>query len=125
MTVEEKCLARPALFQKIKEKIKDQHGGYLLPKKSAYLPRIEKEASPNKVEFHLPIPFSIGIKMGIAETDPKSRIVAEEVAYWLDDALDAVEAGRNKVGNKSKTRVTNELMRRKRSEALQFRIERH
>ena len=37
---EERCIARPALFQKLKEKIKDYHGGYLLPKKSAYLPRI-------------------------------------------------------------------------------------
>ena len=57
----------------------------------------------------------MGIKMGIANTDPKCRIVAEEVAYWLDDALDAVEAGKTKVGNKSKTRIQNELMRRKRS----------
>ena len=45
----------------------------------------------------------MGIKMGIANTDPKCRIVAEEVAYWLDDALDAIEAGKTKVGNKSKT----------------------
>lgn len=49
----------------------------------------------------------MGIKLGLAETDPKTRLVAEEVAYWLDDALDAIEAGRDKVGNKSKTRVTN------------------
>lgn len=63
--------------------------------------------------------------MGIANTDPKCRIIAEEVGYWLDDALDAIDAGKNKVGNKSKTRIQNELMRRKRSEALQFRIEKH
>ena len=63
--------------------------------------------SPNKVEFHLNIPFSFGIKLGIANTDPKYRLVAEEVAYWLDDALDAVEAGKNKVGNKSKHRIQN------------------
>lgn len=50
-------------------------------------------------------------------------MVAEEVAYWLDDALDAIDAGSLKVGNKSKSRVQNELIRRKRSEAVQFRIE--
>lgn len=87
------------------------------------MPRIEKEPSPNKLEFHLHVPFSLGIKLGIAGTDPKLKILAEEVAYWLDDALDAVEAGKDKVGNKSKTRVQNDLIRRKRSEALQFRIE--
>ena len=78
-----------------------------MPKKSAYLPRIDKELSPNKQEFHQHIPFSMGIKLGMAETDPKNRIIAEEVAYWLDDALDAVEAGKDKVTNKSKTRVQN------------------
>ena len=123
-TCDERCLARPVLFQKIKEKVSSHHGGYMLPKKSAYLPRIEKELSPNKVEFHLNIPFTLGIKLGIANTDPKVRIVAEEVAYWLDDALDAVEAGKSKVANKSKTRIQNELMRRKRSEAIEFRVER-
>jgi hypothetical protein len=41
MTIrEERCLARPALFQKLKEKIKDYSGGYMLPKKSAYLPKL-------------------------------------------------------------------------------------
>ena len=63
--------------------------------------------------------------MGIANCGPGSKLVAEQVAYWLDDALDAVENGKNKVGNKSKTRIQNELMRRKRSEALQFRIQQH
>jgi hypothetical protein len=38
----EKYLARPALFQKLKEKIKDYTGGYLMPKKSADLSRINK-----------------------------------------------------------------------------------
>lgn len=87
--------------------MKDYTGGYLMPKKSAYLPRIEKDASPVKPEFHPFIPFSLGIKLGIANTDPRDRILAEEVAYWLDDALDAVEAGKLKVGNKSKARIQN------------------
>lgn len=38
----EKCLARPALFQKLKEKMKDYSGGYMMPKKSADLSRINK-----------------------------------------------------------------------------------
>ena len=73
----EKNLARPVLFQKMKEKIKDYHGGYLMPKKSAYLPRIDKEPSPVKVDFHIHVPFSLGIKLGIAGTDPKVKILAE------------------------------------------------
>lgn len=51
--------------------------------------------------------FSLGIKLGLAGVDYKNRFIAEEVAYWLDDALDAVEGGRLKVGNKSKTHVQN------------------
>jgi hypothetical protein len=35
----------------------------------------------------------------------KYKAIAEEVAYWLDDALDAVEAGKSKVNNKAKIRV--------------------
>ena len=45
------------------------------------------------------------------------------MAYWLDDALDAVEAGRNKVSNKSRTKVENELIRRKHSLAFQMQQE--
>jgi hypothetical protein len=44
----EKCLARPALFQKMKEKLKDYAGGYLLPKRSVDLAKITKEPSPVK-----------------------------------------------------------------------------
>jgi hypothetical protein len=38
----EKCLARPALFQRMKEKIKDYSGGYLLPKRSINASMIDK-----------------------------------------------------------------------------------
>lgn len=103
--------------------MKDYSGGYMIPKRSAYLPRIEKESSPAKPQFHLFINFSLGIRLGIAGTSQTDRVIAEEVAYWLDDALDAVDAGKLKVGNKSKTRVQNQLIRRKRSEALQYRAE--
>ena len=34
--------------------------------------------------------FSLGIKLGLAGVDIKLRYIAEEVAFWLDDALDAV-----------------------------------
>ena len=94
-----------------------------MPKKSAYLPKIEKEASAFKPEFHLFTEFSLGIKLGLAGVDYKNRFIAEEVAYWLDDALDAVEGGRLKVGNKSKTHVQNQLIKKKMSEALQSKIE--
>ena len=73
---EEHNLARPVLFQKIKEKIKDYSGGYLMPKKSAYLPRIDKESSPPKIEYHNFITFSLGIKLGLAGTDPNNRAIS-------------------------------------------------
>jgi hypothetical protein len=32
----------------------------------------------------------LGIKLGLAGVDVKYKAIAEEVEYWLDDALDAV-----------------------------------
>jgi hypothetical protein len=49
--------------------------------------------------------FSLGIKLGLASVDIKLRFIADEVAYWLDDALDAVEGGHSKVINKSKLKI--------------------
>jgi len=43
--------------------------------------------------------------MGLAGVNMKYRSIADEVAYWLDDALDAVVAGKEKVANKSKLKV--------------------
>ena len=83
-------MARPALFQKLKDKIKDYTGGYLMPKRSADLSRVFKEPSPVKLEYHHLSNFSLGIKLGLAGVDVKYKAIAEEVAYWLDDALDAV-----------------------------------
>jgi hypothetical protein len=83
-------LARPALFQKIKDKLKDYTGGYLMPKRSADLSRVFKESSPVKLEYHQLPNFSLGIKLGLASIDVRYKFIAEEVAYWLDDALDAV-----------------------------------
>lgn len=34
--------------------------------------------------------FSIGIKMGLAGVNIKNRFIADEVAYWMDDMLDAI-----------------------------------
>lgn len=94
-----------------------------MPKKSAYLPKIQKETSPFKPEFHLFTDFSLGIKLGLANVEPKNKYIAEQVAYWLDDALDAVQTGKLKVGNKSKVKVQNQLIRKKMSEALQSKVE--
>lgn len=49
--------------------------------------------------------FSLGIKLGLAGVDIRLRSIADEVAYWMDDALDAVEAGKLRVTNKAKIRV--------------------
>jgi hypothetical protein len=43
--------------------------------------------------------------LGLASVDIKLRFIAEEVAYWLDDALDAIEGGNLKVINKSKLKI--------------------
>lgn len=34
--------------------------------------------------------FSLGIKLGLAGVNIKNRFIADEVAYWIDDMLDAV-----------------------------------
>ena len=51
--------------------------------------------------------FSLGIKLGLAGVDIKLRYIADQVAYWLDDALDAVQAGKSRVINKSKVKIDN------------------
>lgn len=108
---EERCLAKPALFQKMNEKLKEYKGGYLLPKReinSSYLKEKDSRALPgasNKVEYHPLVNFSLGIKLGLASVDMKVRYIAEEVAYWVDDMLDAVEEGKLVVDNKSKRKV--------------------
>lgn len=70
--------------------MKEYSGGYMMPKKSADLSRINKQVSPSKVEYHLLPNFSLGIKLGLAQVDMKLMYIADEVAFWLDDALDAV-----------------------------------
>jgi hypothetical protein len=95
--------------------MKDYVGGYLMPKRSIDLRRLSKEVSPMKVEYHLMPNFSLGIKLGLAGVDIKLRSIADEVAFWMDDVLDAVEAGKLKVTNKAKVKIDNELIRRKRS----------
>jgi dGTP triphosphohydrolase len=61
--------------------------------------------------------------LGLAGVDVKLRSIADEVAYWLDDALDAVEAGKLRVANKAKIKIENDLIRRKKSSAVQIRLE--
>ena len=94
-----------------------------MPKRSADLTKLNKEASPIKVEYHLMPNFSLGIKLGLSQVDIKLRYIADEVAFWMDDVLDAVQAGKTKVTNKAKAKVENELIRRKRSEAYQVKLE--
>ena len=35
--------------------------------------------------------FSLGIKLGLSGVNVKNRFIADEVAYLMDDMLDAVE----------------------------------
>ena len=60
-----------------------------MPKKPSDL-SFMSEVSPVKLEHHSLVKFSLGIQLGLASTDKKDRFIADEVAYWLDDALDAV-----------------------------------
>lgn len=61
------------------------------------------------------INFSLGIKIGLASVDIKNRYIADEVAYWMDDMLDAVVDGKLVVENKAKRKIENEALRRKRA----------
>ncbi len=65
----------------------------MMPKRqinSTYLASREK-VSLIKPEFHPLIQFSLGIKLGLAEVSVKNKYIGEEVAYLMDDILDAVE----------------------------------
>ena len=53
--------------------------------------------------------------MGLAGVNIKNRFIADEVAYWMDDMLDAVQNEALKVENKAKKRVDNEALKRKRA----------
>jgi hypothetical protein len=55
----------------------------------------------------------LGIKLGLASIPIKYKYIGEEVAYWMDDMLDAVEAGLTKVGNKSFKKIENEALKKK------------
>jgi len=43
--------------------------------------------------------------MGLAGVSMKNRFIADEVAYWMDDMLDAVEKGLNFVENRAKKKI--------------------
>lgn len=53
--------------------------------------------------------------MGIAGVSLKNRFIADEVAYWMDDMLDAVERGSLIVQNKAKKIIDNEALKKKRA----------
>jgi hypothetical protein len=74
-------LAKPFLFQNINNKLKDYSKGYLQPKRSISVIEDSKNTinlpSPPKKEFKPYVNFSLGIKLGIAETNIKSKSIAE------------------------------------------------
>ena len=53
--------------------------------------------------------------MGLAGVNVKNRFIADEVAYWMDDMLDAIEKSSLVVENKGKKRVDNEALKKKRA----------
>lgn len=72
--------------------MKDYKNGYLAPK------RVNNTSDNNKKElrvivkpeYHPYTNFTLGIKLGVASIPITNRYIAEEVAYWVDDMLDAV-----------------------------------
>lgn len=44
----------------------------------------------DKNEFKPLVKFSLGIKLGISSVSMKNKFIAEEVAYLMDDMLNAV-----------------------------------
>lgn len=123
---EEKNLAKPSLFQNLTEKIKDHKKGYLLPKKSPNTSETklrENKAVSFKAEFHPHVNFSLGIKLGLAGVSMKNRFIGDEVAYLMDDMLDAVEKGSLNVENKGKKKVNNEVLKQKRASLHKMKLE--
>ena len=58
-------VARPVLFQRLKEKLGSYTGGYMMPKKPSDL-SFMNEVSPVKPEYHALVKFSLGIQLGLA-----------------------------------------------------------
>ena len=98
--------------------MKDYSKGYLQPKRSISAAQTTEPISlpspPVKKDFKPYVNFSLGIKLGIAETSLKSKSIAEEVAYCMEDILNAVEK-QSPVVKKARRRVPNEFLRRKRA----------
>ena len=61
--------------------------------------------------------------MGIAETSIKNKSIAEEVAYCMEDILNAVE-NQSPVVIKGKKKIFNDFMKRKRAEIIRISTER-
>lgn len=75
----ETYLAKPFLFQSISQRMKDYSKGYLQPKKTIVSEKdiLGLPSPPRKKDFKPYINFSLGIKMGIAETSLKNKSIAE------------------------------------------------
>jgi hypothetical protein len=61
--------------------------------------------------------------MGLAGVNMKNRFIADEVAYWMDDVLDAVEKGSLIVENKAKKKIDNEALKKKRASLHKIKLE--
>jgi hypothetical protein len=77
----ESFLAKPVLFSNLSQKMKDYTKGYLNPKRSISASANEKDifalpSPPPKREFKPYVNFSLGIKLGIAETSLKNKSIA-------------------------------------------------
>lgn len=111
-------LAKPFLFQSINEKLKDYSKGYLNPKKSITSEKdlISLPSPPKKKDFQPYVKFSLGIKLGIAETSLKNKSIAEEVAYCMEDMLNAIENQSPIVKRGNKRKIVNDFLRRRKAE---------
>ena len=77
------------------------------PSKSE-VPRIKHV---DKTQFKPLVKFSLGIKLGISNVSMKNKFIAEEVAYLMNDMLNAVETQSSKVTNLHKVPIVNKRMR--------------
>ncbi len=74
----EMFLAKPALFQNLNQRMKEYSKGYLQPKRAQNNEKdtIFLPSPPKKKDFKPYVNFSLGIKLGIAETSLKNKSIA-------------------------------------------------
>lgn len=109
--------------------MKEYSKGYLNPKRSISYINEEKSIlnlpSPPQIakkQIKPYVNFSLGIKLGIAQTSFKNKSIAEEVAYCMDDILNAIE-NQSPIKKGNKKRVVNDFIKRKRGELAKISTE--